>query len=548
MARIKPRLLKGFRDYLPRTMVPRVKLLRRVTEVFERFGFEPLDTPSLEYAEILLGKAGPEAEKLFYRFQDHGERDVALRYELTVSLARVIAQYSTDLPKPFKRYQLGPVWRAESPAKGRFREFWQCDVDIVGTPSLLADAECIAIADAVMAAVGVKGFRIRFNNRKLFRALQEKAGIADDATMAAAMRIVDKLDKIGITGVETELQELEEGKDGSLAASARMTLLDYLKLAQFDGDNAARLMAARAFLAGSEIGDVACDEIAEILRYTDELGIPQDVLQFDVSIVRGLDYYTGTVFETFLDDAPEFGSVMSGGRYDGLIGVFANEEIPAVGISVGIDRLIAALEHLGLLPAATSAAVVLVTVLNADARPWSLKAACNLRRAGVNTEVYLGLNAKLSKQMKYASRKGIPMVVIAGEEEIAEGVVSLRDVKTGSQQRVPIGLLAQVVQDNYVDPDADAAGRSWDWEFSKQMIARVPEVGGVFLLRGDGHEVLACGWASFPDLRAAISKAVTDEQQTQVKTFDWYEIRDDKLSEALCAFLIERLTPAFHQS
>ena len=542
MARIKPKILKGFRDYLPEVMVPRTRLLRRIAEVFERFGFEPLDTPSLEYAEILLGKAGPEAEKLFYRFEDQGGRDVAMRYELTISLARVIGQYGTSLPRPFKRYQMGPVWRAESPAKGRFREFWQCDVDIVGTDSLLADAECVAVDYAVMRALGVPNYVIRFNNRKVFRGLQARIGVSDGQVMDAVMRGVDKYDKIGEEGVRKELADLV-GR-GGFSQNGLDTVLQFLALGNDKGSNTERVDALDEFLGDTELGRTGIAELREVLQAVADMGVEDEVLQVDPTIVRGLDYYTGTVFETTLKDAPQFGSVMSGGRYDGLVGLFSGEEVPAVGISVGIDRLIAALEELELLPKSKASAVVLVTVFGPDTLDYSQRAVRELRRSGINTELYLDAGAKLAKQFKYASRKGIPLVVIAGPEEKEAGNVSLRSMDSGEQMQVNIESLAQAVQDNYVDPDPNVAtGRSWDWEFADDMIDRVPPVGGVYLLRNEKHEVLKCGWAAYGELANTIRASITDEQRAEVRTFDWYEIRDDKLSQALAEFMNEKLQP-----
>lgn len=438
MAKIEPRILKGFRDYLPEVMVPRVRLLRAISGVFERFGFEPLDTPSIEYADILLGKLGPEAEKLFYRFRDNGDRDVALRYELTISLARVVAQYR-DLPRPFKRYQMGPVWRAESPARGRFREFWQCDVDIVGTQSLQADAECIAIDHAVMTAVGAPNYRIRFNNRKLFRGLQTRAGIESQGAMDAVMRAVDKFDKIGADAVRKELA------DGGLAEAALRVVMEFLALAGSDMGNAERIAAARSFVGTDAIGAAGCDELRQVYESALNLGVPDSVLQVDTTIVRGLDYYTGTVFETFLRDLPGFGSVMSGGRYDGLIGLFTNEDIPAVGISVGIDRLIAALEELKKLPPGRASAQVLVTVFDEASAAYAQRIARELRAAGVNTELWLEPGAKLQKQLKYAERKGIPQVVVAGPAEAATGTANLKTLSTREQQTVALADLPRAV-------------------------------------------------------------------------------------------------------
>ncbi|MBX3473232.1 MAG: histidine--tRNA ligase [Planctomycetes bacterium] len=435
MAKIEPRILKGFRDYLPEVMVPRVRLLRAISSVFERFGYEPLDTPSIEYADILLGKLGPEAEKLFYRFRDNGDRDVALRYELTISLARVIAQYR-ELPKPFKRYQMGPVWRAESPARGRFREFWQCDVDIVGTTSLQADAECIAIDHATMTAVGAPNYRIRFNNRKLFRGLQAKAGIADGSAMDAVMRAVDKFDKIGADAVRKELAE------GGLGEAPLAVVMDFLALAAAPMGNAARIAAAREFVGGNEQGAKGCDELQQVYDSARNMGVPDDVMQIDTTIVRGLDYYTGTVFETFLTDLPGFGSVMSGGRYDGLIGLFMNEEVPAVGISVGIDRLIAALEELKKLPPGRASAQVLVTIFDEAGTAYAQRIARELRNAGINAELWLEPGAKLQKQLKYAERKGIAKVIVAGPAEAEAGTVNLKTLATREQVTVKLADLA----------------------------------------------------------------------------------------------------------
>ncbi|MCC6150852.1 MAG: histidine--tRNA ligase [Planctomycetes bacterium] len=442
MARIEPRLLKGFRDYLPEVMIPRVKMLRKIGEVFERFGFEPLDTPAIEYADILMGKLGPEAEKLFYRFKDNGDRDVALRYELTVSLARVVAQYGTDLPRPFKRYQMGPVWRAEAPSveRGRYREFWQCDVDIVGTQSLLADAECLAIDNAVMQAVGVKNFVIRFNNRKLFRGLQQKAGIASDSLMADVMRSVDKLDKIERDGVEKELTGLAD-----LNEAQRATVLEFLDLAKFQSPNSERIARLAQFLAGTTDGEKGCAELSEVLQNAQRMGVPDQHVSADATIVRGLDYYTGTVFETTLTDAPHFGSVMSGGRYDGLVGLFSGKDEPAVGISVGIDRLVTALGELKLLKSGKASAQVLVTVFDESSTQYSLRIASELRSAGISAELYLDTPAKLGKQLKYAERKEIPFVVVAGPDEAASGEATLKNMLAKNQSRMKLEALAAAI-------------------------------------------------------------------------------------------------------
>ena len=544
MAKIEPRLLKGFRDYLPEVMIPRTRMLRKIAAVFERYGFEPLDTPAIEYADILMGKLGPEAEKLFYRFKDNGDRDVALRYELTVSLARVIAQYGTDLPRPFKRYQMGPVWRAEAPSveRGRFREFWQCDVDIVGTTSLMADAECLAIDNAVMQAVGVKNFFIRFNNRKVFRGLQQKIGITDDAIMAAVMRAVDKLDKIERAGVEKELAALSGVSD-----AARTTVLQFLDLAKVEAGNDARIAQLAEFLKGTPDGEKGCAELREVLVGALRMGVPDKHLVADATIVRGLDYYTGTVFETTLAEAPQFGSVMSGGRYDGLVGLFSGKDEPAVGISVGIDRLVSALESSKLLQKSKASASVLVTIFDESCTEYSLRAASDLRKAGINAEIYLEPGAKLSKQLKYAERKEIPLVVVAGPDEIKEGVATLKDMAAKTQARVKIEELPQAALSRRVSADeTELPGRTWDIPFTSEMVERVPNVGGMFLLRDESSRVQFAGWARWGDLRNAIRRSVSEAQARTIKSFDWYEIREAELSESLCDFVIGKLKPEFN--
>ncbi|MCF6228016.1 MAG: ATP phosphoribosyltransferase regulatory subunit, partial [Planctomycetes bacterium] len=334
---------------------------------------------------------------------------------------------------------------------------------------------------------------------------------------------------------------------GGFTENGLNTVMKFLELAQVETDNDGRVKLLEEFLAGSEIAKVGIDELRTVLESARKLGVDDSVLKIDPTIVRGLDYYTGTVFETFLNDLPEFGSVMSGGRYDGLVGLFTGQDEPAVGISVGIDRLIAALEELDLLPKSAASAVALVTVFGEETLDYSLQITRKLRDAGINTELYLN-SGKLAKQMKYASRKGIPLVIIAGTEEEKQNIITLREMDTGNQTSVEFELMAQAVQDAWVDPDPNPnSSKSWDWEFSDSVIERVPEVGGVFVLRGPNQEVLACGWGSYGQLKNAIKSAVSDEQAEQVKTFDWYEIRDDKLSETLCQFLIEKLNPPFHQ-
>ena len=425
MSRIEARLLKGFRDYLPAAMLPKQRMLDAVARTFESFGFGPLATPAIEYADILLGKYGDEGDKLLYRFRDNGDRDVALRYDLTVPLARVVAM-NMDLPRPFKRYQIAPVWRAEKPGRGRYREFVQCDVDIVGAADLMADAECLAVGAAVLRALGVEDFVIRINNRKLLTALLARLAIAEGEPALAVLRTVDKLPKIGEAGVRAAL-----AAENGLDAAAIDGLFAFLGTPP---------EALAALFADSEVGKTGAAELGELLRLAAELGIA-DKVEVDLSIARGLDYYTGTIYETFLRASESLGSVMSGGRYDGLLASFTGQDLPAVGISLGVDRLFAGLLELGLVKEGGCPTRALVAVYDEGTRPAAFALAAELRAAGVATEVFLGVG-KLKKQLQSADRRGIPFVLIAGPDEVAAGEVTLKDLATGGQTRVTRAGLA----------------------------------------------------------------------------------------------------------
>jgi len=437
MKPIQPRLLKGFRDYLPEQMIARKRMMDAVAEVFERYGFSPIQTPALEYSEILLGKCGADAERLFYRFRDQGDRDVCLRYDLTVPLARVAAQYG-NLPMPFKRYQIAPVWRAEKPGKGRYREFFQCDVDIVGSGSLLADAECVAVDNDVLSALGIASFVIRINNRKILTGLLEETVLERYGPEIApsVLRTMDKLPAMG----EATVRELLAA-DSRLAPDVVDRLFEFLGI---QGTNEEMLAAAEPLIGSSRPGAEGLAELRQVLGYAADLCVPPERVRVDFSIARGLDYYTGTVFETFLLDLPGFGSVMSGGRYDGLISTFLGRDVPAVGISVGVDRLFSGMTELGLVRTAKTPTRVLVAPMGAEQLPQALAATSQLRGAGLPTEVYLE-DAKLKKQLKYANQRGIEVVVILGPDEIAAGQAAVKLMRKGEQVRVPLSELAQRV-------------------------------------------------------------------------------------------------------
>ncbi|MBI3269352.1 MAG: histidine--tRNA ligase [Planctomycetes bacterium] len=429
-ATIQPRLLRGFRDYLPDEMIGRQRMINRIATVFESFGFAPLQTPALEYSDILLGKYGADAEKLLYRFRDNGARDICLRYDLTVPLARLAAQYP-DLPKPLKRYQIAPVWRAEKPGRGRFREFVQCDADVVGSASLLFDAECVALDNAVMRALGIVNFQIRVSTRTILSGLSRTLGLADERQTATVFRTIDKLASQGVERVRRLLAD-DAGLD------ARQTEL-VLAFVAIDGANEEKLRKVAELL--KEAAEQPVQELRQVLRYARLLGVPEESVAVDFSIARGLDYYTGTVYETFLTDLPGFGSVMSGGRYDKLITRFLGKDVPAVGISVGIDRLFAGLVELGVATKSKGLATAMVAAYSAECVEKCLDLVRELRAAGVSAETAFEeeKSPSLKNQLRAGSRRGVPYVLILGPSEIQEGKIAVKEMASGQQTLMPWG-------------------------------------------------------------------------------------------------------------
>lgn len=414
---IEPRTLRGFRDFPPALMIPRERLLETVRRVYRSYGFLPMDTPALEYAEILLGKGGEESDRLVYRFRDHGDRDVALRFDLTVPFARFAAQYAGQLGTPFKRYQVGPVWRGENTAQGRFREFWQCDFDTIGTTSNAADAEAVLVAHDLLAALGFERFRVRVNNRLLLNGLLQQLGMAERAV--PVLRALDKLGKADHDAVRAEMVE----KAGVGAADADRVLA----LAETSGDNAEVLARLERDFGDNATAAEGVARLREILDLVAAAGVPEGRVTIDVSIARGLDYYTGTVFEAFLADLPGIGSVCSGGRYDNLAGLYTKQQLPGIGGSLGLDRLLAAMEKLGVLPAAASPAPVLVVQFAREYLGAYEKAARRLREAGVGAEVYPDAK-RVGQQLQYAERRGFRVAVIGGPDEVARGEWKVKDL------------------------------------------------------------------------------------------------------------------------
>ncbi len=438
MASVEPRVLRGFRDYLPAEMLARQQMLRVIERVFESYGYAPLMTPALEYSDILLGKYGDEGDSLLYRFEDNGGRDVALRYDLTVPLARVVAQHG-DLSRPFRRYQVAPVWRAEKSARGRFREFVQCDGDIVGSAEQIADAEILQLGADMLIGLGVERFAIRINNRKVLSGLMEKVGVAHGPPELGVLRTIDKLPKIG----PDETRKLLAAENG-LAAGQIARIFEFLELSGTEDAGGAasrgRLDRLSGFFEDDTIGAQGRAELAEVIEIVDAVGLG-DHVSVDLSIARGLNYYTGTIYETFLADLAGFGAVMSGGRYDGLIGIFTRDEIPAVGISLGLDRLVAGLRELGVLDEKTASAEVLVTLFDPATATLSADIARRLRIAGIRCELF-PQTARIGKQLRHAERTGKRFAVIIGPDEAQKGVAQIKDLARRKQEEIGLDGLA----------------------------------------------------------------------------------------------------------
>ena len=437
---IAPRAPKGFRDFLPETMLRRNFVLDCIKDVFHLFGFEPIDTPILELHETLFGKYGEEAEQLIFTAQ-HGRsrrEPLAMRYDLTVPLARVVGQYESQLNLPFKRYHIAPVFRGERPQRGRYREFWQCDADTVGVASMSADAEIVIMMHEILKRLGFPQFLIKINHRKLLVAIGEFSGVPQEQ-LPDLYRSVDKFDKIGADGVKGEL--IERGIDGE-AVSRMMDLIQ----SKAPGDNSLDFIAETI---GSE--ENGLDELRQLADLLTDAAVESEHYDFDFTMARGLGYYTGPIFETVISE-PNLGSISGGGRYDNLIGMFRRQSLPTTGASFGLERIIDLMDELKLYPPQLGGTLVqaLVTVFNEETRRDSARIGVQLREAGINTEVYLG-RRKLGRQLAHADKKGIPIVVIAGPDEIEAGVVKLRRLADGSEMTVEPHALSAAVSDMLTD-------------------------------------------------------------------------------------------------
>jgi histidyl-tRNA synthetase len=442
MTVIKPTLPKGTRDFLPEQMFRRQYVIDTAKEIFEKYGYEPLETPAIEKLEVLSGKYGDEGEPLIFKVlkrgtgledllrdrrelvvKEYGELvEEALRYDLTVPLSRVVAMYQNELTFPFKRYQIQPVWRADKPQRGRYREFYQCDVDTVGTESMLADAESIAVVYEVLSTLGFERFKIRLNNRKILNGLLSYAGVKPEAGNSVFIAI-DKLEKIGMDGVKKELAKkgLSEGTTNKI-----------LKVLEISGDAEQILSELSGNFAEFETLMQGTEELNQIISYLGDLGVPKTNYTIDLYLVRGLGYYTGPIHEAVVEE-PKIGSLTGGGRYDQLIGMFLGQNVPATGTAFGIERIIDVMDQLEMLPEAKTKTHVLVTIFDESTRELSLQFTQLLRRAGVNAEFYIDMT-KLKKQFSYANKREIPFVVIIGPDEAATKQVTIKSMKTGEQK------------------------------------------------------------------------------------------------------------------
>ncbi|MBK9710458.1 MAG: histidine--tRNA ligase [Kouleothrix sp.] len=431
----RPQNIKGMRDHLPQAMLLRQHIINTLTRVFERHGFEPLQTPIVEYAQTLEGKIGDD-EKLIYRFETHGGDKVALRYDQTVPLARVVAQYQGQLVLPWRRYAIGQSYRGERQQRGRYREFWQADVDIVGSASPVADAEIIAVLSEALSALGFSGFTTLLNHRQVLSGIARVSGL-DEQAAGGVYRAIDKLDKIGPDGVREELLKSGIAED----AAGRI-----LELALLSGAPADVLEELSERLAGDQQAQAALENLREIIGHLPELGVPHDAYTVAPRLARGLSYYTGAVFEAVIE-SPPMGSLLGGGRYDELIGAFAGRPIPTVGLAFGIERLHDVMEELKMGPGARTVAQAFVTLFDQQRAGAALQLAHELRQAGLNVETALEPGEKLGRQFKYADRKGIRFALVLGPDEIARGEVVVRDLQSGEQRSVGRAAVAAALRD-----------------------------------------------------------------------------------------------------
>ena len=439
MAKQKPRTLSGFMELLPAPQQQMERIMEILRNTYSLYGFTPLDTPIIESAEVLLAKGGGETEKQIYRFQK-GDSDLALRFDLTVPLAKYVALHYGELQFPFRRYQIGKVYRGERAQRGRFREFYQADIDIIGDGKLdiINEAEIPSIIYRTFSQLGLKRFQIRVNNRKILNGFYSMVGLADKSQ--DVMRTVDKLDKIGAEKVKTLLME-----DIGVAEDVANQVLDFIAIG---GSNQEVLAALEGYQGKDELFDTGLEELSTVVRYLSAFGVPEENFAVDLTIARGLDYYTGTVYETTMLDHPEIGSVCSGGRYDNLAEYYTDKQLPGVGISIGLTRLFYVLGEQGMLnpDLPTAAADVLVIPMGEEQQGYAIATATALRKAGIRTQLYAE-KKKFKARITYAAKMGIPYAMFLGETEEQDKVVALKDLNKGEQVTVSFEEAMKLIQD-----------------------------------------------------------------------------------------------------
>ena len=439
MAKVAPRTLSGFMELLPADQIKMEKMMETLRKSYSVYGFAPLDTPIIESAEVLLAKGGGETEKQIYRF-NKGDSDLALRFDLTVPLAKFVAANYGSLTFPFRRYQIGKVYRGERAQRGRFREFYQADIDIIGDGKLdiINEAEIPAIIYRTFTALGLKGFKIKVNNRKLLNGFYSLAGMSEKA--GDIMRIVDKLDKVGAIKVRQMLMD-----DLHMFSHKADDVMDFMAIS---GTNAEVIKGLERYCGMDPLFDEGLDELKTVTKYLADFGVPEENFAVDLSIARGLDYYTGTVYETEMLSHPEIGSICSGGRYDDLAGYYTDKKLPGVGISIGLTRLFYVLNEQNLLSDETvSAPADALVIPMTDELGYAISAATALRDAGVRTQLYCE-QKKFKAKMSYADKLKIPYVVFLGEEELSQGVVKVKNMTTGDQQTLTPEAAVALIQQN----------------------------------------------------------------------------------------------------
>ena len=432
--KVKPSILPGFMELIPSDQILFNKMMDIIRKNYEKFGFLPIDTPIIEKSEVLLAKGGGETEKQVYKI-DSKSTDMSLRFDLTVPLARYVSQYYSKLEFPFRRYQIGKVYRGERNQKGRFREFYQCDIDIIGNGSLsiINDAEIPSLIYSTFKELGFASFTIYINNRKILKGFFDSLNIKDSAEI---LRTVDKLEKIGKAGVEEELQSLGLGID---------TIDRISKFINISGTNFAIIEELRKLNLDNKLFNEGLDELETIIKYIKLFGVPEDNCKIDLSIVRGLDYYTGTVYETFLDDYPSLGSICSGGRYDDLASYYTKQKLPGVGMSIGLTRLFYQLREANIISTTDSSLTKVLIIPMDDYINKSVEFANQLRKEDIHTQVYLE-SGKMGKKFNYADKLNIPYVIVVGEEEVKTNLYSLRDMKTGEQNSLLIEEIIRLLK------------------------------------------------------------------------------------------------------